>query len=89
MKDDIRNELTKRVDSMLKYPSEYYKSYILNEVYKEAMAIRLPGLTIGEVKINSEMEVIEVRMYKDILNRFKENDISEILTNEFRGFKIK
>lgn len=90
MDDKIYNEITEYTDELMIRTTKYkFKTYILDEVFNSAMAIRVPGMTLGGIKINEKNEVIEVEIYEDVLNKFKDKKVSEILTKEFKGFKIK
>lgn len=90
MNDKIYNELTEYMDELMIRTTKYkFETYILDEVFKGAMAIRVPGITLGGIKINEKNEVIEVEIFEDVLSKFKDKKVSEILTKEFKGFKIK
>lgn len=85
LNDKIKNDITEMVDKMLN--TETVESYILKEVFKGAMAIRVPGLTIGEVKINDKFEVIGFKFYEDTLKYFKDKKFEQL--RQFLGYKIE
>lgn len=85
LNDKIKNDITKKIDEMLNTKS--VESYILNEVFKGAMGIRVPGLTIGEVKINDKFEVIGFKFYDDTLKFFKDKNFEQLRI--FLGYKIE
>lgn len=90
MNDKIYNEITEFLDKLMITTTKYkIRTYILNEVFKSSMAIRMPGMTLGEIKINEIAEVIGIEIFDDALRRFKDKRVSEIATKEFKGFKIK
>lgn len=85
LNDKIRNDITEAIDKMLN--TKTVKSYILNEVYKGAMGIRVPGMTIGEMKINDKFEVIGFKFYDDTLKYFKNKNFEQL--RKFLGYKIE
>lgn len=90
MNDKIYNEITEFLDELMIRTTKYkFRTYILDEVFKSSMAIRIPGMTLGGIKINENNEVIEIVIFDDVLRKFKEKRVSEIVTKEFKGFKIK
>lgn len=82
----IRNDITEKIDEMLGSHISV-KSYICDEVFKGAMGIRVPGFTIGEVKVNENLEVIGFNFYEDSVKYFKNKNFEEL--TKFFGYRIE
>lgn len=74
---DYVNELTKEMDLYLKssYKCSDFSTYIFRRKgsNKKIFAIRYPGATRGHVKVNHKNEIVEIKLYEDTSDIYKEN----------------
>ena len=63
-RSDYINNLTKEMDTYLKYKSPYTFGTYLCGKYQGRCAIRYPGATRGHIKVDENEVIIEIVLYK-------------------------
>lgn len=85
------NQITKDIDKALGIPEErleFFKSYFTDYTSNIIYCIRVPGCTIGYVKVDVNMIIQELEIYNDLKIVTFECDINEQLKS-YIGTKLE
>lgn len=67
---DLVNDLTREMDTYVEYPSDIFNTYILDDSFEYSdgslgYAIRYPGATRGQITVDRDMIITDIKLYKD------------------------